>query len=72
MARKFIRNPLNYDVWTPPNVDWPEISLRDGLSRPDADEYVLTNTPGVVFENLLIMGTRVSEGPTALPGDIRA
>jgi quinoprotein glucose dehydrogenase len=48
------------------------INLRDGLSRPGADEYVLSNTPGVVFENLIIMGTRVSEGPTALPGDIRA
>lgn len=49
-----------------------KISLRDGLSRPGADEYVLSNTPGVIFENRLIMGTRVSEGPTALPGDIRA
>lgn len=49
-----------------------KINLRDGLSRPGADEYVSSNTPGVVFENLVIMGTRVSEGPTALPGDIRA
>lgn len=49
-----------------------KISLRDGISRPGADDYVLSNTPGVIFENLIIMGTRVSEGPTALPGDIRA
>ena len=49
-----------------------KINLRDGLIRSGADEYVLSNTPGVVFENLIIMGTRVSEGPTALPGDIRA
>lgn len=49
-----------------------KISLRDGLERPGADQYVVGNTPGVIFENLIIIGTRVSEGPTALLGDIRA
>lgn len=49
-----------------------KINLKDGLSRPGADEYVVYNTPGVIFENLLITGIRVSEGPTALPGDVRA
>jgi quinoprotein glucose dehydrogenase len=48
------------------------IDLRVGLSRPGADDYVTYNTPGVIFKNLLITGQRVSEGPTALLGDIRA
>lgn len=48
------------------------INLKEGLSRPGADEYVTYNTPGVIFKNLLITGQRVSEGPTALLGDIRA
>ena len=52
--------------------DGGKINLRTGLTRPGADEYVISNTPGTVFENLIIVGSRVSEGPTALPGDIRA
>lgn len=49
-----------------------KINLREGLSQPGADDYVVYNTPGVIFENLLITGIRVSEGSSALPGDIRA
>ncbi|WP_128544353.1 outer membrane protein assembly factor BamB family protein [Larkinella soli] len=49
-----------------------KINLRTGLERPGADDYVVCNTPGTVFENRLIVGVRVSEGPTALKGDIRA
>ena len=49
-----------------------KLDLREGLSQPGADDYVVYNTPGVIFENLLITGMRVSEGPPALPGDIRA
>jgi len=33
---------------------------------------VVSNTPGVVYKNLLIMGHRVSEIAPALPGDVRA
>ncbi|MFC5412004.1 PQQ-binding-like beta-propeller repeat protein [Larkinella bovis] len=49
-----------------------KINLRTGLERAGADDYVIANTPGVVFENRIIVGVRVSEGPTALKGDIRA
>lgn len=49
-----------------------KINLKDGLARPGADEYVVSNTPGVVYKNLLIMGHRVSEVAPALPGDVRA
>ncbi len=49
-----------------------KVNLKDGLDRPGADDYVISNTPGEVFKNLIIMGTRVSESAPALPGDIRA
>jgi quinoprotein glucose dehydrogenase len=49
-----------------------KINLIDGIKRPGADEYVISNTPAVVFKNTLIVGTRVSETATALLGDIRA
>ena len=49
-----------------------KINLIDGIQRPGADEYVISNTPAVVFKNTLIVGTRVSESATALLGDIRA
>ena len=48
------------------------INLRTGIERPGADEYVRANTPSVIYKNLLIVGTRVSEDEAALLGDIRA
>ncbi|HMF70585.1 MAG TPA: PQQ-binding-like beta-propeller repeat protein, partial [Flavitalea sp.] len=49
-----------------------KINLKDGLERPGADQFVVYNTPGIVHKGLIITGVRVSEGPTALHGDIRA
>lgn len=49
-----------------------KINLIDGIKRPGADEYVVANTPPTVFNNILIVGTRVSESASALLGDIRA
>ncbi|GLU53685.1 hypothetical protein Dfri01_31460 [Dyadobacter frigoris] len=48
------------------------INLKEGIERPGADDYVLSNTPNTIFKNLIITGTRVSESETALLGDIRA
>ncbi|REG94443.1 outer membrane protein assembly factor BamB family protein [Algoriphagus antarcticus] len=48
------------------------IDLKVGIDRPGADNYVTSNTPNTIFENLIITGTRVSESETALLGDIRA
>ncbi len=48
------------------------INLLEGITRPGADEYVRSNTPNTIYKNLLIVGARVSEGETALLGDIRA
>ncbi|MEZ4905898.1 MAG: hypothetical protein R2822_31105 [Spirosomataceae bacterium] len=39
----------------------------------DVNQYnIRSTTPGVVFKNLIIMGSSVSEGGDALPGHIRA
>jgi quinoprotein glucose dehydrogenase len=49
------------------------VSLLDGLDRDVTGLYVLSNTPGAIYKDLLILGTRVSEGPGAsAPGHIRA
>jgi len=47
-------------------------SLKEGLGERAANLMVLSNTPGVIFQNLIIMGSRVHEGPVAAPGYIRA
>jgi len=46
------------------------IELSDGLEREGAE--VSATTPGVVYDDLLILGTRVSEVSGAAPGDVRA
>ncbi len=48
------------------------IDLRKGLGRETEKQSAIANTPGVVYENILIQGTRVSEGPGASPGHVRA
>ena len=49
------------------------VDIREGLGRDAGTLQVLANTPGIVFHNLLILGTRVSEGPgPSAPGHIRA
>ena len=49
------------------------IDLRKHL-RPGAEKsFILSNTPGSIYGDLLILGTRVSEGPgPSAPGYIRA
>jgi len=46
--------------------------LRAGLAHGASGGDVASPTPGAVFEDLLIVGTRVSETDGASPGDIRA
>lgn len=47
-------------------------SLKLDLGERAQDLHVESRTPGTVFEDLLIMGTRVSENVDAAPGHIRA
>ena len=49
-----------------------KIDLRKNLGRPFETLIAISNTPGVIFKNVLIQGTRVHEGPGASPGHIRA
>ncbi|HEX4851541.1 MAG TPA: c-type cytochrome, partial [Puia sp.] len=49
-----------------------KIDLHDGLDRDVKDLFVTATTPPGVYKNLLILGTRVDEGPAAAPGHIRA
>lgn len=48
------------------------VDLHEGLGRDVSDLFVVASTPGVIFEDLLIIGTRVSEGKDAAPGHVRA
>ena len=48
-------------------------SLKEGLGERAQQLYVLSNTPGAIYQDLLIIGTRLSEGPgPSAPGHIRA
>lgn len=48
------------------------IDLREGLGRDVDLVTVSVSTPGVIYKDLLILGSIVSEGLPAAPGDIRA
>ncbi|MEZ4809608.1 MAG: PQQ-binding-like beta-propeller repeat protein [Allomuricauda sp.] len=52
--------------------DKGSIDLRDGLGRDPKRLSVVANTPGVIYKNTLIQGTRVGEGPGSSPGHVRA
>nr|WP_221394911.1 PQQ-binding-like beta-propeller repeat protein [Dyadobacter sp. NIV53] len=55
-----------------------EVNLHEGLGDQETLGYDVNNfnirstTPGVIYQDLLIMGSSVSEGGDALPGNIRA
>jgi quinoprotein glucose dehydrogenase len=48
------------------------VDLRGGLAHGQSAGDVTSPTPGIVFEDLLILGTKVGETAGAAPGDIRA
>lgn len=48
------------------------LDLKDGITRPNADNYVTANTPNTIYKDLIIVGARVAEEDRALLGDIRA
>lgn len=49
-----------------------KIDLHTGLPPAAQDKFIISNTPGTIFDDLIIMPVRLSEGPGAGPGDIRA
>jgi quinoprotein glucose dehydrogenase len=48
------------------------VDLREGLGRDPSLVSINAPSPGVIFENLIIMGSAVTETVGAAPGDIRA
>jgi glucose dehydrogenase len=49
-----------------------KVDLREGLGRDPSLISVNAPSPGVIFEDLIIMGSAVTETSGAAPGDIRA
>lgn len=52
--------------------DSGRVDLHLGLGRDVTDLFITATSPGVVYKDLLIMGSRVDEGPAAAPGHLRA
>jgi len=48
------------------------IDLHEGLGRDVSDFYIVSTSPGIVYQDKLILGGRVSESTKAAPGHIRA
>ncbi len=49
-----------------------KIDLHNDLGRDAKDLYVVLNTPGIIYQDVIIVGTRVAEEAAAAPGHIRA
>ena len=49
-----------------------KVDLHDDLGREVKDLYVAATSPGIIYKDLYILGSRVDEGPAAAPGHIRA
>ncbi len=52
--------------------DKGKIDLHTGLPEISQNKFIISNTPGTIFEDLIVMPLRLSEGADAAPGDIRA
>lgn len=52
--------------------DKGKVDLHTGLPENAQNKFIISNTPGSIFEDLIIMPLRLSEGADAAPGDIRA
>ena len=48
------------------------VDLHEGLGEGVDDLFVSSNTPGAIYKDIVILGTRVSEQSDAAPGYIRA
>ena len=52
--------------------DFGRVDLREGLGRNPKLQSISATSPGVIYKDLLILGSIVSEDLPASPGDIRA
>ena len=49
-----------------------KVDMHIGMPETAKDKFVISNTPGTIFEDLIIMPLRVSEDAGAAPGNIMA
>lgn len=47
-------------------------SLKAGLGEQSAEKMVISNTPGTVYEDIIVMPLRISEGTDAAMGHVQA
>ncbi len=52
--------------------DAGRVDLREGLGRDPREVSISPTTPGIIYRDLLILGSMMSEDLPAPPGDIRA
>ncbi len=52
--------------------DKGKIDLHSDLGTDVKDLYVATTTPGIIYKDMIILGSRVAEEAAAAPGHIRA
>lgn len=52
--------------------DSGRVDLREGLSHDTQNSFVSATSPGIVYKDLLILGSMVSEDLPGVPGDVRA
>jgi quinoprotein glucose dehydrogenase len=52
--------------------DSGKIDLHQGLDREVENLFITATSPGIIFKDMIIMGSRVDEGAAAAPGHIRA
>lgn len=52
--------------------DGGRTSLKAGLGDQSADKMVISNTPGTIYEDLIVMPLRISEGTDAALGHVQA
>ena len=48
------------------------LDLHVGLPAHAQDKFIISNAPGTIYKNLIVVSVRLSEGADAAPGDIRA
>ncbi|GAA4406188.1 hypothetical protein GCM10023187_25390 [Nibrella viscosa] len=52
--------------------DGGRVSLKTGLGESAKNKFVISNTPGTIYGDLIIMPMRLSEGADAAPGHVQA
>ncbi len=52
--------------------DSGRVNLNAGLGEAAKDKFIISNTPGTVVGDVIVMPVRLSEGPDAAPGHVRA